>query len=244
MNTLQPVLIDSWNISTEGNRKFGSIIAYLTSLLTIITLALALTALPNSGSNCIENCVNFAYTEITSEFPGDYFWMVVAIFMILSYLFLMTILHRFTPQSKKIYSNIAMNLALVVSVIILMNYYMQLRIIQASLVLGETAGIPLLTQYNPNGVFISLEELGFLLMSFSFFFSGLTFSGGSKLERGLRIITIAAFVISLIAYIAMFALYGTDIEDRYEIIVISVNWLLLIAFGIMTGKFISKLDID
>lgn len=32
---------------------------------------------------------------------------------------------------------------------------------------GETEGITLLTQYNAHGIFIALEELGYLLMSLS-----------------------------------------------------------------------------
>jgi hypothetical protein len=39
-----------------------------------------------------------------------------------------------------------------------------------SLMNGQAQGIALLTQYNPYGVFIVLEELGYLLMSLSFLF--------------------------------------------------------------------------
>ncbi len=34
---------------------------------------------------------------------------------------------------------------------------------------GEKEGISLLTQFNPHGIFIALKEVGYLLMSLSFF---------------------------------------------------------------------------
>ena len=36
---------------------------------------------------------------------------------------------------------------------------------------GETDGIALLTQYNGHGIFIAMEELGYITMSISFLFS-------------------------------------------------------------------------
>jgi hypothetical protein len=39
------------------------------------------------------------------------------------------------------------------------DYFIQISVIQPSLLKGETDGIALLTQYNPHGIFIALEEV-------------------------------------------------------------------------------------
>ena len=48
---------------------------------------------------------------------------------------------------------------------------------QPSILLGETEGFALLTQYNPHGVFIALEDLGYFLMGMAFVFLGALFAG-------------------------------------------------------------------
>jgi len=40
----------------------------------------------------------------------------------------------------------------------------------------------MMIQYNPHGVFLALEELGYLLMSLSFLFMAPVFAGRSRLE--------------------------------------------------------------
>ena len=52
-------------------------------------------------------------------------------------------------------------------------YFVQFSMVPVSLMNGQSEGIALLTQYNPYGVFIVLEELGYLLMSLSFVFLAL-----------------------------------------------------------------------
>jgi hypothetical protein len=42
------------------------------------------------------------------------------------------------------------------------DYFIQISVKQPSLLKGETDGISLLTQYNPHGIFIVLEEVSYL----------------------------------------------------------------------------------
>ena len=59
---------------------------------------------------------------------------------------------------------------------------------------GENEGIALLTQYNGHGIFIALEELGYITMSISLFFLAPVFSSSIRLEKSLRWILFLPFI--------------------------------------------------
>jgi hypothetical protein len=65
---------------------------------------------------------------------------------------------------------------------------------------GGIEGIALLTQYNPHGLFIALEELGYLMMSFSFLFIAPVFTNNNRVEKYIRGIFILAFILAIIAF--------------------------------------------
>jgi hypothetical protein len=44
------------------------------------------------------------------------------------------------------------------------DYYIQFSVIPMSLINRETERIPLLIRYNPHGIFLAMEELGYLVM--------------------------------------------------------------------------------
>ena len=46
--------------------------AILTVVMTAATFGLAITATPNSGAGCQENCVEYPYLDTLSEFPRNY----------------------------------------------------------------------------------------------------------------------------------------------------------------------------
>jgi len=58
-------------------------------------------------------------------------------------------------------------LSTIAALTLLADYFVQLTVVQPSLLAGERDGIALLSQYNPHGLFIALEELGYLLISLS-----------------------------------------------------------------------------
>lgn len=62
-----------------------------------------------------------------------------------------------------------------------------------------------LTQYNPHGVFIALEEAGYLLMAVAFLFAG--------------------------AFIMLSGIYGYDVEYRFEVLTISVDYAVVAGAG-------------
>jgi hypothetical protein len=98
---------------------------------------------------------------------------------------------------------------------------------------GETEGITLLTQYNAHGVFIILEELGYLLMSLSFLFMAPVFVNKNRLESAVRWVFVISFALTVIAFTLISINYGLDRQDRFEVAVISIDWLVLIVNGVL-----------
>ncbi|MDQ3861918.1 MAG: hypothetical protein M3317_00130 [Actinomycetota bacterium] len=92
-----------------------------------------------------------------------------------------------------------------------------------------------MTQYNPYGVFIVLEELGYLLVSLSFLFLAPVFAGGGRLASAVRWVFVAGFVLTMVFLGALSVVYGLERMDRFEIAAISVAWLVLAVNGVLLG---------
>ena len=221
--------------SVRTANQVGFYSAVLTAVLTLVTFGFAMTAIPISGANCLENCVDYPYLDTVAQYPKDFLWMPLAIFMILAYVTLMVSIHAFSPGHKKIFSQIGLAFALMAAVILVSDYFIQFSAIPMSLVNKETEGLAMLIQYNPHGVFIALEELGYLLMSLSFLFMAPVFAAGERLKSAIRWTFIIGFVFVIISLIVISISFGVDRLDRFEVIAISVNWLVLIVNGVLLG---------
>jgi hypothetical protein len=109
-----------------------------------------------------------------------------------------------------------------------------------SLMNNETDGLAMLIQYNPHGVFIALEELGYLIMSLSFLCMGPVFVTRDRVTAAIRWIFIIGFVLVIGSLIMISINFGLDRLDRFEVIVISVNWLVLIVNGVLLSLLFRK----
>ncbi len=109
--------------------------------------------------------------------------MYPASLLSLVYYVLMVSIHYFAPAERKVFSQLGISCALISTATIVIDYFLQLSVIQPSVVLGETDGIALLSQFNPHGVFIVLEEIGFLMMSLSMLFMAPAIVGNTKVEK-------------------------------------------------------------
>jgi quinol-cytochrome oxidoreductase complex cytochrome b subunit len=125
------------------------------------------------------------------------------------------------------------------ALLLLADYFIQISVIQPSLLRGELEGIALISQYNPHGIFIALEELGYILMSVAFLFMAPVFFR-NRLEKAVRYIFTANFALTLIAFIVFSVLYGTNREYRFEIAVIAISWLTLISSGILLSMIFRR----
>ena len=215
--------------------RVGLYSSILTVAMTLVTFGLAITAVPNSGAGCLENCFEYPYLDTLSEFPGDYLWMPPAMILVVVYVVLVASIHAYASPQKKVYGQIGLSFALLASGVLLGDYFVQFSVVPISLMNGQTEGIALLTQYNPYGVFIVLEELGYLLMSLSFVFLAPVFAEEGRLATAIRWIFVAGFVVTVIFLVAISAYYGLERMDRFEIAAISIAWLVLLINGVLLG---------
>jgi hypothetical protein len=220
-------------METKNIFSVGFYSALLTSILTIVTFGIAFMTPPLSGPWCTEGCFSYPFTDIISRFPRDYYWMYPAIILSLVYYVLMVSIHYFAPVEKKIFSHIGLSFALVSAATLIINYFLQVSVVQPSLLLGETEGISLISQFNAHGIFIVLEEIGFSMMSLSLLFMALVLIGKTKVEKAIRWIFISNFVLNALSLTLISIFYGIQREYRFEIATISFNWLALISSGIL-----------
>lgn len=220
------------NTATNTNR-LGYYVSIVTAALTLFTFVIAFLTPPISGPNCTDPCVEYPYLDIESRFPRDYWWMIPATVLTAVFVVLMVCIHQYAQPEKKVFSQIGLSFALMAAAILIVNYFVQISVIQPSLENGETDGIPLLTQYNSHGLFIVLEEIGYLLMSLTFLFMAPVFSGDNRVEKAIRWIFVVGFVVVLGSLIVVSAVHGIDRKDTFEIISISVDWTVLIITGVL-----------
>jgi len=222
-------------------KKFSSGVAIFTSLITLFAFVIAYNTPPLSGPFCKEECYQYPYLDITSRFPRDYYWMFPAMIVVLAYLILVICIKNRAESNKKLFGQIATIFASISTTIFLITFFTQLAVIQPSLLDGETDGISLLTQFNPHGLFIAMEELGFLLMSLSFFFIGLTFTVKDKLEKWIKWTFLSSFILTILSLILISIGLGLQREYFFEVAAYSFNWLALIINGFLLHKLFKKI---
>ncbi len=214
--------------------------SYGLALITFITLAVAMIAVPISGANApSDGGILYPFLETIERFPRDYIWQYMALFMICIYLINMISIKSIVNKQKQIYIQVASTFAIVSSVILLINYFIQVNVVPISLLNKEYDGIALITQYNPHGIFIAMEELGFIMMAVSFGFLIPVFKG--KYTSVISKINLIAVITAAIGFVYIHTRYGLDKMDRYEVIIIMITWITLILNGIITGNKVRKL---
>jgi len=220
--------------------NFASCTSTLTAVITAITFIIAFFTIPRSGPLCVDSCFGYPYTESISRFPTDYIWMYLAIAGLFLYIVFINYIKQYAIEdNKKIYAQIGLTLGAMSALTLLANYFIQLSVVQQSLLGGELEGIALISQYNPHGIFIALEELGYILMSLSFLFMAPIFYK-NKLERAVRYIFTGNFMLATISFLVISILYGINREYRFEIAIITINWITLIVSGILIGVIFKR----
>jgi hypothetical protein len=214
-------------------RRFGFWAAVMTAAVTALSFAIAVNTLPVSGPFCQAGCVPYPYHDVAHLVPHDYIWMYPATLLAPIFVVLMACIHHYAAESKKLNSQIALIFAAIAAALLATNYYIQIATMQPSLVKGELVGLALFSQYNPHGIFIALEELGYLMMSLAFLFAGVLFAGPARLERMIRWLLMGGALTAFAAYLVLSLVYGKDLEYRFEVVVIVINWTVLIVGGVL-----------
>lgn len=127
---------------------------------------------------------------------------------ILTYLIFIVSVHSFASRKNKIFSRVSSTFTIISSAVLLSNYFIQFSVIPASLMNGDENFISV---YCP--VFIN----------------------NNRIEISIRWIFIIAFIMSIIAFALVIIKYGIVRKDRFEVMVNSIEWLVLMVNKILTS---------
>jgi len=215
------------------NTRFAAATALLTAVLGTVAFALAIVAVPVAGANCPSNCIPYPYLSTAGRWPQDFLWQPPAIAFVLSFLVLMTCVHYFAPQRRRMITQAGLCLAVVSAAALSIDYYLQFSVVPVSLADGETNGLPLLLQYNSHGIFIALEEIGYITMALSLAMFSVAFVARDRLASAVRWLFRLPIVVAIGGLIEVSVFYGLERQDRFEIFILSACWLTLIIGGLI-----------
>lgn len=211
--------------------RVGFWVAILTAVLAATMFVIGIMTPPRSGPLAQPGAViPYPYTDVASFIPGDYIWLYPGILLAPAFVVLMACIHSYAPAGRKVFTRVGLSFAVIYATIIVINYFIQLAVVQPSILSGEMDGLSLFTQYNPHGVFIALEALAYPLMSAALLFAAGGFVGG-RLERTVRWVFVASPALAVPAAAACFLL-GYDIV-AFEVTILTINWIVLIASGVL-----------
>ena len=217
------------------------LVAVSVVIMAVASLAVGLVTPPRSGPNCRTGCIDYPYTDAARYVPRDFWWQYPAALLALLSVVLVTSLARRRSAGVQLAGRVASVLASIAAGILVTDYAIQLMVVQPSLLKGQTEGLALWSQYNPHGVFIALENVGYLLMALSFVALGATVDRtASRPERTARIVFTTGGTLTVLAFVASTVGYRANLDDHFEVMGITGDWLVLIVAGtliaIATGR--------
>ena len=114
-------------------------------------------------------------------------------------------------------------------------YAIQLMVVQPSLLRGEIDALQLWSQYNPHGLFIALENVGYLLLCSAMLLLPLLIGGSDRSSRIGRWWSAAWGALGVLALPVLVFMLGWDLEHQYEVAAIVAAWIGLIGVGLLTA---------
>jgi hypothetical protein len=220
--------------------RLGFWTAFATVVCAAAAMALAVVTPPRSGPFCPGPGITYPYTDAAAFVPRDYLWMYPGFFLGPLLVVLVACIHHNAPSERRLFSRIGLSFASIAAAVLGIDYFIQLAVMQPSLLKGELEHLSLFSQYNPHGIFIALEDLGYLMMSVAFLFIAAAFAGRARLERAIRWLFVVGFVLAIGSLVVLSLLYGLDIEYRFECAVILIDWTVLVASGVMLSVFFKR----
>jgi hypothetical protein len=245
----QATRVESANSAGQSVYRLGFWTSILTAVAAAAALGIAATTAPaRSGPNCpplvdagfLEACVTYPYTDVAAFVPIEYIWMYPALVMALLFVVLVVCIHHYAPADKQVFSQIAFSFAVIAAAAHAINYFIQLAVVQPSLLKGEVEGLALFSQYNPHGIFIALEDVGYLMMGAAFLFIAPAFGRRERLERAIQVVFATSSVLAVGSLVVLALLYGFDLEYQYEVAAILIDWIALIVSGALLSVFFSR----
>lgn len=190
------------------------------------------------GSSSTES-IQYPYVLSTIR-PIDYGVWIPGFLIAPILVVLIACIHFQAPANKKIFSQIGLSFALIYAGIITADYFIQLTVILPSILSNETEGLALFSMYNPHGLLVALESLGYLMMNTALLVIAAVFAGRSRVERAIRWLFVIGFVLAVGSF-SVITLAGYQIV-YFEIAIITINVIVLIASGALLSLFFKRIE--
>lgn len=220
----------AWRMGT----RLGFWAALVTAAFSAAALAVAVTTPPRSGPYCRSGCISYPYTDVAEYVPRDYLWMYPALLGAIAFVVLAACVHSSASGRWKGWTLAGTCLAVIGAGALAIDYGLQLSVVQPSLLAGEISDLSLLSQYNPHGIFIGLENLGYATFGLAALFLGvpLANTGLKAAPAAGRVLFLGgALTLGLLVFLGF--LYQEQLEYRFEVLGLLVMDLVLIVSGIL-----------
>lgn len=208
----------------------GFWVAATTALLAVAALVSGITTPPRSGAFCGGACVPYPYTDVAAFVPRDYLWMYPGLLLGLAFVVLAAWLRQWTVAEHAALATTAVCLTTIGSTVLVVDYGIQLTVVQPALVANQTDGLSLWSQYNPHGLFIGLENIGYAVLAAAMLSLGIALRR-ARLPLTVRRVFTVSGTLSLTALVALAANYRADLDVRYEVTGLLITWLALATAG-------------
>lgn len=206
--------------------------AVATAVLAGAAFGVAVTTPPRTGPFAAPGTlIAYPYSAASQFVPRDFIWMYLGVAMMLAFVVLAACV-RERGAGDRLSGTLGLALAVASMAVIASDYFIQLRVVQPSLLNGEAEGLAIISQYNPHGVFIALEEIGFMLAAFAFCFLAFAL-GSTRLERAARRVLLASAALVVSAFVGLSFAFGFGVEYRFEVAAIMFVWLTLTVVGVL-----------
>jgi len=232
-------------IAAAGNpehtaARLGFWAALVLALLTPATFAIAIATPPRSGPFCTGTCFAYPYMGAVQFVPRDFLWCYPAVFMLPAFVVAIACLGYVVDQAKRPMALAALCFAAIAAGLISTDYFLQIEVVQPSLLKAESEGLAILSQYNPHGVFIAIEDFSYLMLGAAFCFTGTALPRITRSARTLRWILMLSLPILFGTYAWMAWQFGPSLETRFELAAITIDWTVLTVAGIMLALFFRR----
>jgi hypothetical protein len=206
------------------------------SAILTAALAAAFFAVGIFGSSYTES-IQYPYVLSTIR-QIDYAVFVPAFLLAPVFVVLLACIHDQAPPDKKVFSQIGLSFAVVYAGLIASDYFVQWTVVLPSILSNETGGLSLFSLYNPHGLFVALESLGYIMMNVALLSLSAVFAGRSRLERAIRWLFVTGFVLAVGTFGAL-SLAGSPIVV-FEVVIITINVTVLIVSGALLSLFFKR----
>lgn len=150
---------------------------------------------PTGCTDGTADCITYPHADVTSFVAHDYVWLYAA-----------------SPLRWRTASDTGATLAAIAAGPLLIDYGAQLLVVQPSVLVGESSGLSVLSQYNLHVLFIGLWDIGDATL---------------------------ALALILLLFVILAFVYRSALDVRFEVLALLLTYLVLIAAGTMLSITLS-----